>query len=43
MTTRYLSYDGTPGTGYPWADPANPTTYRRSIETVHKVIGIEPA
>ena len=30
---RYMSYDGTPGTGYAWASPADPVEYRRVIES----------
>ena len=37
--TRYLSYDGTPGTGYHWASPADPVRYRRAIEAVERLLG----
>jgi hypothetical protein len=30
--SRYLSYDGAPGTGFDWAAPADPARYRRSFE-----------
>lgn len=38
--TRYMSYDGTPGTGYSWADPADPARYRSGIECVNRVLGV---
>jgi hypothetical protein len=38
---RYLSYDGTPGTGYDWARPADPVQYRQSIEAIERMLGIE--
>jgi hypothetical protein len=40
VISRYLSYDGTPGTGYDWAEPADPARYRRSIERVHGALGL---
>ncbi len=30
--SRYISYDGTPGTGFEWAAPADPAWYRSSFE-----------
>lgn len=39
--SRYLSYDGTPGTGFPWASPADPVAYRRSMEAMANMIGVE--
>ena len=38
---RYLSYDGTPGTGYDWASPADPVRYRRSIEAVADMLEVQ--
>ena len=38
--SRYFSYDGTPGTGYAWASPAEPTRYRRAIEGVNALLGV---
>ena len=38
--SRYLSYDGTPGTGHAWADPADPVRYRSSIEGAACMLGI---
>jgi hypothetical protein len=38
---RYLSYDGTPGTGYEWAQPADPAQYRRTIEAASKMLGVQ--
>jgi len=37
---RYLSYDGTPGTGFHWASPADPVRYRESIESAASMLGI---
>ena len=39
--TRYLSYDGAPGTGFHWASPAEPVRYREGIETVGKMLEVE--
>lgn len=36
--TRYLSYDGTPGTGFAWAAPADPQRYQDSIETAESMV-----
>jgi Ser/Thr protein kinase RdoA (MazF antagonist) len=41
VISRYLSYDGTPGTGFAWCDPADPVRYRRSIEAVEAMIGMQ--
>lgn len=38
--SRYLSYDGTPGTGHAWAEPADPVRYRKSIEEARRMLGI---
>lgn len=38
--TRYLSYDGTPGTGFAWANPADPVRYRKSIEEAADMLGV---
>ena len=38
--TRYLSYDGTPGTGYEWASPADPVRYRTEVEGIQEMVGI---
>ncbi len=39
--SRYLSYDGTPGTGYDWATPADPTRYRQTIEGINALLGVD--
>ena len=39
--SRYLSYDGTPGSGYAWASPADPVVYRRSMETAEGLLAID--
>ena len=39
--SRYLSYDGTPGSGYDWAGPADPARYRRVIEAVATMLDVE--
>jgi len=38
--SRYLSYDGTPGTGYAWADPADPVRYRTAIKAAENLFEI---
>jgi hypothetical protein len=38
---RYLSYDGTPGTGYNWACPADPVRYRKGIEATASLLDIK--
>lgn len=38
VISRYMSYDGTPGTGYAWASPANPARYRSAIESVTRML-----
>jgi hypothetical protein len=39
--SRYLSYDGTPGSGYAWASPADPAAYRKSMETAEELLGMD--
>ncbi len=39
--SRYLSYDGTPGTGYAWADPADPGRYRASISAIDGMLEVQ--
>ena len=39
--SRYLSYDGTPDSGYDWADPADRERYRRVIETVDAMLDVK--
>jgi len=39
--SRYLSYDGTPGSGYAWASPADPAAYRKSMEAAEDLLGID--
>ena len=36
--SRYLSYDGTRGSGFEWASPAAPVYYRRSFEAVANLL-----
>jgi hypothetical protein len=36
--SRYLSYDGTPGSGYKWASPADPTWYDRSFAAIRTML-----
>jgi hypothetical protein len=38
--SRYLSYNGTPGTGFAWAAPADPIRYRRAIETAQRLLQV---
>ena len=38
--SRYLSYDGTPNTGFHWADPADPVRYRKFAEQVARMLEI---
>jgi hypothetical protein len=38
--SRYLSYDGTPGSGYDWASPVDPVRYRRSIKGVASMLDV---
>jgi hypothetical protein len=40
VITRYLTYDGTPGTGASWASPANPHDTRKWIDGVNAMLGI---
>jgi hypothetical protein len=37
---RYMSYDGTPGTGYSWASPADPRQHQGAFESVNAVLGV---
>lgn len=39
--SRYLSYDGTPGSGYAWASPADPARYRASLESVERLLTVD--
>jgi aminoglycoside phosphotransferase len=39
--TRYLSYDGTPGSGYAWASAADPAVYRRAMQDLERLLGVE--
>jgi hypothetical protein len=39
--SRYLSYDGTPGSGFEWASPADPVYYRRSFDAVAGLLQID--
>jgi len=38
--SRYLSYDGTPGTGYAWASPADPARTRVSIQAAQTILDV---
>ena len=38
VISRYLSYDGTPGSGYAWADPADPARYRALIRAAQTLL-----
>jgi hypothetical protein len=38
---RYMSYDGTPGSGYPWASPADPVQYRASMEATERLLEVK--
>ncbi len=38
--SRYLSYDGTPGTGFDWADPADPGFYRSWLRATNTMLGV---
>ena len=38
--TRYLSYDGTPGSGFDWASPADPQSAKECIDGVNEMLGI---
>jgi hypothetical protein len=40
--SRYLSYDGTPGSGYAWASPADPIRYRALIQDAQTILTVEP-
>lgn len=41
VISRYLSYDGTPGSGFAWARPADPVYYRKSAEAVERMLDVE--
>jgi len=41
VISRYLSYDGTPGTGFSWASPADPARWQRFIGAVEAMLAIE--
>ncbi len=34
IITRYMSYDGTPGSGFAWADAADPDYFRKQIDDI---------
>jgi len=36
--SRYLSYDGTPGSGYNWASPADPQWYRNLLDGLGEML-----
>jgi hypothetical protein len=38
--TRYISYDGTPGSGFEWAAPADPARYRSRFEATDRLLEI---
>jgi Ser/Thr protein kinase RdoA (MazF antagonist) len=38
--SRYLSYDGTPGSGYEWADPQDPDWHRARLEGAEAMLGV---
>jgi len=40
--SRYLSYDGTAGSGYAWTSPADPVVYRKSMEAMENMLKAEP-
>jgi Ser/Thr protein kinase RdoA (MazF antagonist) len=40
VISRYLSYDGTPGSGHAWAGPADPAFHRSSIQFVRDLLGV---
>jgi len=40
--SRYLSYDGTPGTGHAWASPADPVRTRACIEAAQTILNPQP-
>jgi hypothetical protein len=40
--SRYMSYDGTPGTGYTWASPADPARTRALIQAAQTILNINP-
>jgi hypothetical protein len=38
VISRYMSYDGTPGTGFAWASPADPDRTRKKLEDVREMV-----
>jgi hypothetical protein len=40
--SRYLSYDGTPGSGFSWASPADPVQYRATLLTAQNLLDVTP-
>ena len=38
--SRYLSYDGTPGSGYEWASPEDPAWHRARVEEAEGMLGV---
>lgn len=38
--TRFMSYDGTPGSGYAWASPADPDAYREQIKAINALLDV---
>lgn len=41
VITRYKSYDGTPGSGYTWAKPADPAHYRCVFDKTGEMLEVE--
>ena len=39
--TRYMSYDGTPGSGFAWASPADPVWYRQAMDQTKALLGVD--
>jgi len=38
--SRYMSYDGTPGTGFVWASPADPVRYERTVREAKDMLDV---
>jgi len=38
IISRYMSYNGTPGTGFEWASPADPIEYRNKINAIEEML-----
>jgi hypothetical protein len=38
VITRYLSYDGSAGSGFDWASPADPSEYQRGFESLKRMV-----